>query len=108
SIIGVSLDSISRLNDFSKDPEYCNSKFPVASDSDGRIAKSYDLSVKDGKAGLKDTRGEEIGHGFAERTTFIVAPDGKVAATVGGMSPEANVEKALEAVQGLSATPTKY
>jgi len=107
SIIGVSLDSISRLNDFSKDPEYCNSKFPVASDADGSIAKSYDLSVKDGKAGLKDTRGEEIGHGFAERTTFIVAPDGKVAATVGGMSPEANVEKALEAVQGLSAAP-KY
>ena len=107
TIIGVSLDSITRLNDFSKDPEYCNSKFPVASDADGHIAKSYDLSVKEGKAGLKDTRGNDIDHGFAERTTFIVSPDGKVAATVGGMSPEANVEKALEAVQGLSAAP-KY
>src|SRR3954452_1609022 len=31
SIVGVSLDSIERLNDFSKDPEYCNSRFPVAS-----------------------------------------------------------------------------
>ncbi|HLX24682.1 MAG TPA: peroxiredoxin [Usitatibacter sp.] len=101
SIIGVSLDSIARLNDFSKDPEYCNSKFPVASDADGHIAKSYDLSVKEGRAGLKDTRGVDIDHGFAERTTFIVSPDGKVAATVGGMSPEANVQKALEAVQAL-------
>lgn len=101
SIIGVSLDSIGRLNDFSKDPEYCNSRFPVASDADGRIARSYDLSVKDARAGLKDTRGVDIDHGFAERTTFIVTPDGRVAATIGGMSPQANVDKALEAVQSL-------
>ncbi len=101
TVIGVSLDSIQRLNDFSKDPEYCNSKFPVASDADGKIAKSYDLSVKAGRAGLKDTRGVDIDHGFAERTTFIVSPDGKVAATVGGVDPKSNVEKALEAVQAL-------
>ena len=103
SIIGVSLDSIQRLNDFSKDPEYCNSKFPVASDVGGKIAKSYDLSVQQGRAGLKDTRGVDIDHDFAERTTFIVSPDGHVAATIGGMSPQANVEKALEAVQALPA-----
>jgi peroxiredoxin len=103
TIIGVSLDSIARLNDFSADPEYCNGKFPVASDADGRIAKSYDLAVKEARSGAKDTRGAEIDHGFAERTTFVVSPDGKVAATVGGMSPAANVEKALEAVQSLAA-----
>ena len=102
SIIGVSLDSIARLNDFSADPEYCNGKFPVASDADGRIAKSYDLAVKEARAGMKDSRGAEIDHGFAERTTFIVSPDGKVVATVGGMSPAANVEKALEAVRSLA------
>jgi peroxiredoxin len=102
TIIGVSLDSIERLNDFSKDPEYCNSRFPVASDADGQIAKSYDLSVKGGRAGLKDTRGVEIGHGFTERTTFIVGRDGRIAAAIGGMSPEANVDHALEAVQSLA------
>jgi len=101
SIIGVSLDSITRLNEFSADPQYCNSKFPVASDADGHIAKSYDLTVKQGREGQKDTRGADIGHDFAERTTFVVTPDGKIAATVGGMSPTANVEKALEAVQSL-------
>ncbi|MFZ3323412.1 MAG: peroxiredoxin [Usitatibacter sp.] len=101
TVIGVSLDSIARLNDFSKDPEYCNSKFPVASDADGKIAKSFDLTVKEGRAGIKDTRGVEIDHGFTERTTFVVSPDGKIAATIGGMSPEANVAKALEAVQSL-------
>jgi peroxiredoxin len=103
SIIGVSLDNIQRLNDFSKDPEYCNSKFPVASDADGSIAKSYELSVKDARAGVKDTRGVEIDHGFAERTTFVVTPDGKIVATVGGVDPKSNVEKTLEVVQGLAA-----
>ena len=107
SIIGVSLDSIARLNEFSADPEYCNSKFPVASDADGKIAKSYDLTVKEGRAGQKDTRGADIGHDFAERTTFIVSPEGKVVATVGGMSPTANVEKALEAVQAYAVSRGK-
>ena len=101
SIIGVSFDSIKRLNDFSADPEYCNSKFPVASDADGRIARSYDLKVQQGRAGQKDTRGQDIDHDFAERTTFVVTPDGKVAATVGGMSAKQNVEKTLQAVESL-------
>jgi peroxiredoxin Q/BCP len=107
SIIGVSLDSIARLNEFSADPEYCNSKFPVASDADGRIARSYDLSVQQGRAGQKDTRGAEIGHDFTERTTFIVSPEGKVVATVGGMSAKSNVEKALEAVQAYAVSRGK-
>ena len=101
SIIGVSLDKIATLNQFSADPEYCAGKVPVASDADGKIAKSYDLQVREAKAGAKNTRGEEIGHGFAERTTFVVTPNGKVAATIGNMAPAENVAKALEAVQQL-------
>jgi len=103
TIIGVSLDSIGRLNDFSKDPEYCAGKFPTASDADGKIAKSYDLKVAEGPPGLKDTRGVDIGHGFAERTTFIVTPDGKIADTIGGLAPAENVGQALAAVRALTA-----
>jgi len=101
SIIGVSLDSIERLNDFSADPEFCAGKFPTASDTDGKIARSYDLQVREGGEGRKDTRGKDINHGFAERTTFVVTPDGKVAATVGGLNPVENVNKSLEVVQKL-------
>ena len=103
SIVGVSLDRIETLNKFSADPEYCAGNLPVASDVDGKIAQSYQLKVTEGRAGQKNTKGEEIGHGFAERTTFIVMPDGKIAATVGGVSPKENVEKALDAVQHLKA-----
>jgi len=102
TVIGVSLDSIERLNKFSADPEYCAGKVPVASDPDGKIAKSYDLAVREGKAGMKDTQGNEIDHGFAERTTFIVQPDGKIAATITGVKPDENVQKSLEAVQALA------
>ena len=101
SVIGVSLDSIDRLNDFSADPNYCAGKVAVASDPSGQIAKSFDLMVGAAREGAKDSRGQEIGHGFAERTTFIVTPDGKVAATVGGVSPADNVMKSLETVQHL-------
>src|ERR1700722_13078036 len=101
TIIGVSLDNITRLNDFSADPQYCAGKFPTASDADGAISKSYDLKVAAAHEGAKDSRGVEIGHGFAERTTFIVTPDGKIAATIGGLAPAENVDKALAAVQQL-------
>jgi peroxiredoxin len=102
TIIGVSLDNIQRLNQFSADPEYCAGKFPVASDSSGSIAKSYDLTVKN-VPGIKDTKGNEVDHGFAERTTFVVKSDGKIAATIGGVTPTENVMKALETVQQLKA-----
>jgi peroxiredoxin len=103
SIIGVSLDKIGTLNQFSADPQYCAGKIPVASDADGKIAKSYDLQVREGMPGFKNTRGDEIDHGFTERTTFVVTPDGKVAATIGNVSPAENVAKALETVQGLKS-----
>ena len=102
SVIGVSLDKIATLNQFSADPDYCAGKLPVASDADGSIAKSYELKVGDARPGAKNTKGQDIDHGFAERTTFIVTPDGKVAATVGGVKPDENVMKALEAVQAVS------
>lgn len=102
SIIGISLDNIVRLNEFSADPAYCAGKLAVASDADAKIAKSFDLSVHEAVVGARDSRGVEIGHGFAERTTFIVTSDGKVAATIGGLAPAENVAKALEAVQKLA------
>src|ERR1041384_6166241 len=80
TIIGVSQDSIARLNAFSADPEYCAGKVAVASDANGEIAKAYGLTKTDPRAGMKDTRGVEIDHAFTERTTFILTPQGKIAA----------------------------
>jgi thioredoxin-dependent peroxiredoxin len=107
SIIGVSRDSIERLNAFSADPEYCAGKFPVASDADGAIASSYNLNKMSLPAGMKDTRGVAIDHDFTERTTFVVTPDNKVAAVMSSaddkINPAQHVEKALEVVNELKA-----
>ncbi|MGZ5235250.1 MAG: peroxiredoxin [Caldimonas sp.] len=102
TVIGVSLDSIERLNVFSADPDYGAGKLAVASDGDGRIARAYGLRVSGVHRGAIDTRGKEIDHGFTERTTFVVKRDGTVLEAVGGVSPEANVARALELVQKLS------
>ena len=102
TIIGVSLDSITRLNAFSADPKYCAGKIAVASDADGAIVKSYQLKVQASAEPVKDSRGEVVDHAFAERTTFVVTPDHKIHAVIGGVSPTANVEAALKAVQGLA------
>ena len=107
TIIGVSADSIARLNVFSADPDYCAGKFPVASDADGKIAKSYNLTANSAKPGMKDVRGEEIGHDFIERVTFVIGKDHKIIATLSSaddkLSPDQHVEKALEIVQKLAS-----
>jgi peroxiredoxin len=107
TIIGVSADSIARLDVFSADPEYCAGKFPVASDVDHKIAASYNLTVNALKAGAKDVRGVELDHDFIERVTFVIGKDHKVIATLSStedkLSPDQHVEKALSIVQGLSS-----
>jgi peroxiredoxin Q/BCP len=107
SIVGVSLDSIGRLNEYSADPEFCAGKFPVASDAEGQVAKAFDLNVRAAEAGKVDSRGAAIDHGFAERTTFVITPDGKIAATIGGLTPKENVLKALEVVDRLAGANKK-
>ena len=111
TIIGVSSDSIARLNDFSADPAYCAGKFPVASDATGAIAKSYDLQSREGKAGMKDSRGNEIDHAFTERTTFVITPDAKIVATLSSaddkITPADHVEKSLALVQDIAAKTKK-
>jgi thioredoxin-dependent peroxiredoxin len=107
TIIGVSADSIARLDAFSADPDYCAGKFPVASDSDRKIATSYNLTAGSPKAGMKDVRGADIDHDFIERVTFVIGKDHKIVATLSSaddkISPDQHVEKALEIVQKLAS-----
>jgi peroxiredoxin Q/BCP len=109
-VVGISHDSITRLNDFSADPKYCAGKFPVASDPDGAIARSYGLKVRDAQPGAKDTRGQPIDHAFTERTTFVIAPGGKISAVFSSaddkIAPSDHAVKSLAAAQKLAAPKT--
>jgi peroxiredoxin Q/BCP len=110
TIIGVSGDSIQRLNVFSADPQYCAGKFPVASDPDGTIGRLYNLTVKvrEGEATYRDSRGELLDNKVGiERTTFVITPDSKIVATFSSaddkIGPGEHAEKSLALVQQLAA-----
>lgn len=101
SVVGVSLDSIDRLNAFSADPQYCAGKVRVASDLDGTIARRFGLQVSDNPPGKTDTRGQRIDHARVERTTFVVGRDGRIIETISGVSPTEHVSRALQIVEAL-------
>jgi thioredoxin-dependent peroxiredoxin len=107
TIIGVSGDSLARLDQFSADPDYCAGKFPVASDADGKIAESYNLTSAAPKAGATDVRGVAIDHNFIERETFVIGKDHKIIATFSSkddnLQPDQHVMKSLAIVQQLGS-----
>jgi peroxiredoxin Q/BCP len=107
TIIGVSADSIARLDAFSADPNYCAGKFPVASDADRNIATSYNLTASAARPGMTDVRGDAIDHDFIERATFVIGKDHKIIATFStkddNLTPDAHVEKSLAIVQQLAS-----
>lgn len=87
TVIGVSTDDIDTLTRFSS--QACQGKFPVASDDTEAIVKSFD-------AGLQ-TR-----PGYANRISYAIAPDGKVAATYQSLNPDQHVAKMLAAARELA------
>jgi len=106
TIIGVSADSIQRLNAFSSAPSYCAGKFPVATDANLKIATDYGLTAAQARPGMKDVRGVAIDHAFIERTTFVIGKDGKVVSTFSSaadhLSPAEHVARSLAVVQKLA------
>lgn len=107
TIIGVSADSLKRLNQFSSDPDYCAGKFPVASDADGKVAASYDLKTIAAQPGMKDVRGAVIDHAFIPRETFVIGSNGQIVAAFSSeadkLTPKQHVAKSLAIVQGIQS-----
>ncbi len=56
---------------------------------------------------MKDTRGVVVDHELTERTTFVVTPDHKIAATFSSaddkINPAQHVEKSLDFVKQLAS-----
>jgi thioredoxin-dependent peroxiredoxin len=107
TIIGVSADSITRLDKFSSDPNYCAGKFPVASDPDGKIASLYGLKMIPPQKGVMDVDHQPVTHGFFPRTTFVIDRAGKIVATLSSeadhLTPDQHVKRSLAIVEKLGA-----
>jgi len=85
SVIGVSMDGIAKLQKFSVSE--CRSKFPVASDANKSISKEYDAQLL---LGL-----------YANRTSYVISPAGKIVYTYTALDYSKHVENTLAAVKKL-------
>ncbi len=88
SVVGISADPIEDLRKFSV--EECRSAFPVASDADQSVMKAFD-AVLDQKPEL------------ANRTSYVIAPDGKIIYVHTDLNYEHHVANTLAAVKAWKA-----
>jgi peroxiredoxin Q/BCP len=88
TVIGVYHEDIEKLNKFSVSE--CRSKFPVAADADQSIMKSYDAIL----AAMPE---------YANRVSYVIAPDSKVIYTYTDLRPGKHAEITLEALRRWNA-----
>ena len=92
TVIGVSHDQLDTLQRFSVSE--CRSKFPVAADTDQTVEKSYDAVL------AKHPQ-------YANRTSYVIAPDGTIVYTYTSLDPSLHVENTLSALKAWSADHSK-
>jgi len=86
TVIGISNDNIDTLKKFSV--EACRNKFAVAADEGAKMIKAYDVSLV-------------IKPDLADRVSFLIAQDGRIAAVHSAMDPNGHVDAMLKAVAAL-------
>ncbi len=84
TVVGVSGDDIDILSKFSV--KACNGKFPVASDGNKTIMKSFDAVMQNRPD-------------FANRVSYVIAPNGTVAYSYMSLNPGKHVERTLAALR---------
>jgi peroxiredoxin len=89
SVIGVSSDDIATLSKFSVSE--CRSKFPVAADKDQKIMTAYDAVLAHKPE-------------YANRTSYVIAPDGRILYEYTDLDPSLHVENTLDALQKWKAS----
>ena len=88
TVIGVTAGNLDQLAAFSKETEHCGGKFPVAADAGAKIAKEYDALLL-------------MRPGWSDRTSYVIAPSGKIIHVYSALSPTKHVEETLNAVKAL-------
>ncbi len=88
TVIGVTAGNVGELADFSKETEHCGGKFPVAADAGAKIAARYDAVL-------------EQKPGWSNRTSYVIAPSGKVVHAYSELNPNRHVAESLQALDAL-------
>ncbi|MBP1474489.1 peroxiredoxin [Frateuria sp. MAH-13] len=88
TVIGVTAGNTDQLADFSKETEHCSGKFPVAADANAKIAREYDALLP-------------MRPGWSDRTSYVIAPSGKITHVYSDLKPNKHVQETLDAVKAL-------
>ena len=88
TVIGVTAGNLDQLAAFSKEADHCSGKFPVAADKGAKIAKEYDALLM-------------LRPGWSDRTSYVIAPSGKITFVYSSLSPSKHVQETLAAVKAL-------
>jgi thioredoxin-dependent peroxiredoxin len=88
TVIGVSHDPLDKLQKFSVSE--CRSKFAVAADVDGTVMKSYDAVLPQHPQ-------------YANRTSYVIAPDGTIVYEYTSLDPSLHVQNTLTALKAWKA-----
>jgi thioredoxin-dependent peroxiredoxin len=88
TVIGVSHDGIDKLKEFAVSE--CRGKFAVGADTDQRVMKAYDAVLKQRPD-------------LADRTSYLIAPDGTVAYEYTSLNPEKHVANLMDALKAWRA-----
>ena len=94
TVIGMSADDIDTLKRFST--EECRSKFAVAM-ATPQIIRAYDVELKR----------EGLPAGVSDRTSYVIAPDGKIMFVHSDLDYRDHVRLTLQAVEHLKAKHSK-
>jgi peroxiredoxin len=92
TVIGVSTDDIQTQLKFST--QACQGKFPVASDADKAVIKSYDAAMM-------------LMPEYANRVSYVIAPDHSIVYNYQSLNPSKHVEKTLAALRDWSTKVRK-
>ncbi len=87
SVIGLSGDGIDVQRDFSS--KECRDKFPVGADPGFAVIKAYDAAMT-----IPGTN-----FGYANRISYVIAPDGKILYAYSDSDAENHIKNALTAVR---------
>jgi peroxiredoxin Q/BCP len=88
TVIGVSHDPLDTLQKFSVSD--CRSKFAVAADTSQTVMKSYDSVLPQNSQ-------------YANRTSYVIAPDGTIIYTYTSLDPSLHVQNTLTALKAWKA-----
>ena len=90
TVVGISHDSIDTLKRFSS--EACRDRFAVASDAQSQAIRAYDAELA-------------ARPGTAQRISYVIGQDGRIAFVHSGADPMKHVAQTLAAAQQLRGTP---